>query len=250
MWHKPRVMTAVSDLLFLAGAAALLVAAVVWGTPRLRLFPLHEIQVTHALQEVRQSDVEQSLSDVLRGNFFTVDIEALRRAVEQLPWVRRAEVWRKWPSRIEVRIEEHRAAAHWGDGPEQLVNTYGELFSAALSQDQQLPRLSGPVGSSSEVLRRYEEFAQILKPTGRLPAQMALSPRLAWLLKLEDGMLVELGREQAKAPIRMRLQRFVDYYPTLSNTRQGRPMAVDMRYPNGFALRFPASAAQEVKGKK
>ena len=250
MWHKPRVMTAVSDLLFLAGAAALLVAAVVWGTPRLRLFPLHEIQVTHALQEVRQSDVEQSLSDVLRGNFFTVDIEALRRAVEQLPWVRRAEVWRKWPSRIEVRIEEHRAAAHWGDGPEQLVNTYGELFSAVLSQDQQLPRLSGPVGSSSEVLRRYEEFAQILKPTGRLPAQMALSPRLAWLLKLEDGMLVELGREQAKAPIRMRLQRFVDYYPTLSNTRQGRPMAVDMRYPNGFALRFPASAAQEVKGKK
>lgn len=250
MWHKPRVMTAVSDLLFLAGAAALLVAAVVWGTPRLRLFPLHEIQVTHALQEVRQSDVEQSLSDVLRGNFFTVDIEALRRAVEQLPWVRRAEVWRKWPSRIEVRIEEHRAAAHWGDGPEQLVNTYGELFSAALSQDQQLPRLSGPVGSSGEVLRRYEEFAQILKPTGRLPAQMALSPRLAWLLKLEDGMLVELGREQAKAPIRMRLQRFVDYYPTLSNTRQGRPMAVDMRYPNGFALRFPASAAQEVKGKK
>ncbi len=250
MWHKPRVMTAVSDLLFLAGAAALLVAAVVWGTPRLRLFPLHEVQVTHALQEVRQSDVEQSLSDVLRGNFFTVDIEALRRAVEQLPWVRRAEVWRKWPSRIEVRIEEHRAAAHWGDGSEQLVNTYGELFSAALSQDQQLPRLSGPAGSSSEVLRRYEEFAQILKPTGRLPAQMALSPRLAWLLKLEDGMLVELGREQAKAPIRMRLQRFVDYYPTLSNTRQGRPMAVDMRYPNGFALRFPASAAQEVKGKK
>jgi len=56
MWHKPRVMTAVSDLLFLAGAAALLVAAVVWGTPRLRLFPLHEIQVTHTLQEVRQSD--------------------------------------------------------------------------------------------------------------------------------------------------------------------------------------------------
>lgn len=250
MWHKPRVMTAVSDLLFLAGAAALLVAAVVWGTPRLRLFPLHEIQVTHALQEVRQSDVEQSLSDVLRGNFFTVDIEALRRAVEQLPWVRRAEVWRKWPSRIEVRIEEHRAAAHWGDGPEQLVNTYGELFSAALSQDQQLPRLSGPVGSSSEVLRRYEEFAQILKPTGRLPAQMALSPRLAWLLKLEDGMLVELGREQAKAPIRIRLQRFVDYYPTLSETRHGRPLAVDMRYPNGFALRFAASVGQERKGKK
>ena len=125
---------------------ALLVAAVVWGTPRLRLFPLHEIQVTHALQEVRQSDVEQSLSDVLRGNFFTVDIEALRRAVEQLPWVRRAEVWRKWPSRIEVRIEdgggaprtrltvlEHRVEATPRGGGAPLVVDAGQhtVLSAA-----------------------------------------------------------------------------------------------------------------------
>jgi cell division septal protein FtsQ len=50
-----------------------------------------------------------------------------------------------------------------------------------------------------------------------------LSPRLAWALELEDGMLVELGREQDKAPIPMRLQRYVDYYPTLSDTRHGRP---------------------------
>ncbi len=29
MWHKPRLMTAVSDLLLLAGGVALLVAAVI-----------------------------------------------------------------------------------------------------------------------------------------------------------------------------------------------------------------------------
>jgi hypothetical protein len=34
-------------------------------------------------------------------------------------------------------------------------------------------------------------------------------------------MLVELGREQAKAPIRMRLQRFVDYYPTCRTPAMG-----------------------------
>ena len=250
MWHKPHLMTAVADLLFLAAGAALLVAAIVWGSPRWRLFPLSEVLVTHELQEIQYSQVEQSLSELLHGNFFTVNPEALRLALEQLPWVRRAEVWRKWPSRIEVRIEEQKAAAHWGDGQGDLVNTYGEVFSAALSGEQQLPRLSGPAGSSNEVLRRYNEFAELLQPLGRLPAQVALSPRLAWLLKLEDGMLVELGREQAKAPIRVRLQRFVDYYPTLSDSRHVRPMAVDMRYPNGFALRFPASAVQEVKGKK
>lgn len=250
MWHKPQQLTAISDLLFLAGTAALLVAAVVWGAPRLRLFPLAEVQITHELRAVQRSELEESLAEPLRGNFLTVDIEALRRSLEQLPWVRRAEVWRKWPSRIAIRIEEHQAAAHWGDGDGQLVNTYGEIFSAVVSREQPLPRLTGPTGSSGELLRRYEEFAQLLKPGGRRPAQVLLSPRLAWLLKLEDGMLIELGREQAKAPIRMRLQRFVDYYPNLSETRHGRPIAVDMRYPNGFALRFVASAGQEVKGKK
>ena len=57
MWHKPHLMTAVSDLLFLAGAAALVVAAVVWGTPRLRLFPLAEVRVTHELREVQRSEL-------------------------------------------------------------------------------------------------------------------------------------------------------------------------------------------------
>lgn len=250
MWHKPRLMTAVADLLLLAGGVALLVAAVIWGAPRLRLFPLNEVLVTHELREVRHSDVQQVLSTLLDGNFFTVSPEAVRLSLEQLPWVRRAEVWRKWPARIEVRIEEQQAAAHWGDGQGELVNTFGEVFSAPLTREQPLPWLSGPTGSAGEVLRRYAEFAQLLKPVGVLPAHVALSPRLAWLLKMENGMLVELGREQAKAPIRVRLQRFVDYYPSLSETRHGRPIAVDMRYPNGFALRFPASAVQEVKGKK
>ncbi|MBL8394224.1 MAG: cell division protein FtsQ/DivIB [Candidatus Accumulibacter sp.] len=250
MWHKPHLLTAISDLLFLAGAAALLAAAVVWGTPRMRLFPLNEVQITSELRSVQRGELEDALTELLRGNFFTVDLEALRRALEELPWVRRAELWRKWPSRIEVRIEEQQAAAHWGDGQGELVNTFGEVFAATLTREQRLPRLSGPAGSSREVLRRYGEFAELLKPVGLPPAQVALSPRLAWLLKLEDGMLVELGREQLKAPIRMRLQRFVDYYPTVSDARHVRPLAVDMRYPNGFALRFPASAVQEVKGKK
>jgi cell division protein FtsQ len=250
MWHKPHLLTAVSDLLFLAGSAALLVAAVVWGAPRLSLFPLHEVQVTHELRDVRRNELEQSLAERLHGNFFTADLEALRQAIEDLPWVRRAEIWRKWPSRLEVRIEEQQAAAHWGDGQVELVNTFGEVFTASLTREQTLPRISGPAGSANEVLRRYEEFARIMQPVGLRPAQVALSPRLAWLLRLEDGMWIELGREQAKAPIRVRLQRFVDYYPTLSDTRHGRPLAVDMRYPNGFALRFAASAIQEVKGKK
>lgn len=153
MWHKPRLMTAVADLLLLAGGIALLVAAVIWGAPRLRLFPLNEVQVTQELREVRHSDVQEALSALLHGNFFTVSPEAVRLSLEQLPWVRRAEVWRKWPARIEVRIEEQQAAAHWGDGQGELVNTFGEVFSAPLTRAAvalaQRPDRVGRRGSAS-----------------------------------------------------------------------------------------------------
>ncbi len=251
MWHKPQLLNVVSDLLLVAGAAALLAAAAVWSM-RLPFFPLREVVVMHELQEVRRNEVERSLAGLLRGNFFSVNLDALRQALEKLPWVRHAEVRRQWPSRLEVRIEEHEPAARWGEGTTHLVNTFGEVFSASLSRDLHLPQLSGPSGSSAEVLRYYGDFTRILGPIGRRVDQVVLSPRLAWFLKLEDGMFVELGREQTKAPIGVRMQRFVDYYPTLSDARRQRPVAVDMRYPNGFALRYPnatSSASHEVRGR-
>jgi cell division protein FtsQ len=64
-------------------------------------------------------------------------------------------------------------------------------------------------------------------------------------LKLDNGMLVEMGREQQKSPVGVRLQRFIEAYPELVAKRAARPAVVDLRYPNGFAMRV----AGDVKGK-
>lgn len=77
-----------------------------------------------------------------------------------------------------------------------------------------------------------------------------LSARLAWQVRLDDGMLIELGREQTKAPIAMRLERFVENYSLLADGRRPLPAAVDMRYPNGFALRYASSAGHEGRGRE
>lgn len=249
MWHKPQLMTAVADLLLAAAAAALLVAAAVW-LARMPLFTLSEVVVVHELKEVKRAEVERAMSGLLRGNFFSVNLDALRLSLEKLAWVRHAEVRRQWPSRLEVSIEEHTPAARWGEASGQLLNTHGEVFAAVMSTEQPLPLLHGPAASAPDVLRRYGEFAETLKATGRVPRQLVLSPRLAWQLRLDDGMVIELGREQQKAPVGMRLARFVEFYPTVLEGRKPRPAAVDMRYPNGFALRFAAAPGNEGKGKQ
>jgi len=253
MWNKPQLMTAVSELLFVAAAAALLVAAVVWST-RLPLFPLRDVVVMQELREIRRSDVESSLAGRLRGNFFSIDLDGLRQSLEQLPWVRHADVRRQWPSRIEINIEEHVPVAFWGQATGQLVNSYGEVFTANMSRPPALPMpaLLGPSGMAPEMLGYYQQAEDLLRPIGRLPKVLNVSPRLALQVKLDDGMVIELGREQPKAPVRERLERFVAYYPSVLSAAKQRPSVVDMRYPNGFALRVnvPASApATENKGK-
>jgi cell division protein FtsQ len=250
MWNKPQLMNAVTDLLLVAAAAALLVAAVVWSA-RLPLFPLREVLVTQELREVRRSELESSLSGLLRGNFFTIKVEDLRQSLEQLPWVRRAEVRRQWPSRIEVSIEEHLPVAFWGQATGQLVNSFGEVFTASLSvpPSAPMPLLIGPPGLAPEILSHYQQAEDILKPVGRIPRALSVSPRLAVQLRLDDGMIVELGRQQPKAPVSERLLRFVEYYPSVLSAARQRPSVVDMRYPNGFALRIAAAPATVSKGK-
>lgn len=251
MWNKPQLLNALADLLFLAGAAALLAGAAVWLV-RMPALPIRQVEFADKLQHVRRIDVEQALPAALTGNFFSLNLENVRGVLEKLPWVRKVEVRRIWPARLEVRVEEHQAAARWEDGKttgrSELVNTYGEVFTATLADEEagRLPTLHGPLGTSQELLKRYADFVTAFKPVGQKPVQVLLSPRLAWQLKLDNGTVVDIGREQPKAPVGTRLQRFIEIYPAAVATRPVPPSVVDLRYPNGFAMRV---AGAEAKGK-
>lgn len=237
LWDRPALLGAISDVLLVLGSAGLAYAFVL-GAMRLPLFPLREVVVVTPLKQVTGAQLAYAARSSLAGNFFTVDLHRVRNTFEKLPWVRNAEVRRRWPGTIELEVEERRAAAYWrlaDAGETQLVDEYGAVFAAA--SDAKLPVFSGPDGSAPLLLERYREFTQAIAPLGRSLDGLALSPRLAWQLRLDDGMVIELGHDEAKAPVAARLARFVAAYgPTAE--RFGRRVAVaDLRYPNGFALR-------------
>ena len=154
-----------------------------------------------------------------------------RAAFEKLPWVRKVNVRRQWPDRLEVAVEEHRPVARWGSTA--LVSAQGEVFEAAINTT--LPVLQGPEGSAPEVMSRFQSFELALKPIGRRIVRITLSARRAWVLKLDDGMVLELGRENLES----RLAGFVAAYER-TIARLPRPSTyIDLRYTNGFAVRSP-----------
>ncbi len=240
-WDRPVLMNLVADLLIIFAVATLAWAATA-AVQHLPIFPLRQVVVVGDPVQVTRTQLEQAARAAVAGNFFTVDLDAVQTAFEKLPWVRRADVRRRWPDVVELALEEHAAVARWrrtdngGDRESRLVNKYGEVFAAA-SPDA-MPAFAGPEGSAPLLLVRYQEFEQTLAPLGRHPESMVLSRREAWQVKLDDGLVLELGRDEAKHPLGERLARFVAYYPAaVEKTRLATVGVVDMRYPNGFALR-------------
>lgn len=222
----------------LVGVAALAFAlAGIWLLVRSELFPIRELEVKTAVQRTSKEEIQAAVNDCIRGNFFAVSPAEVRVGLERLPWVRSASVRRVWPDRLEVALEEHVALARWGD--DSLVNRYGERFLG--KTDQRLPQFIGPAGTESEVARRYQRFAEIVMPLGAPLERVVLTPRFAWQLRLGSGLNIMLGRDADAAESRLR--RFVEVYDVALEKMRKKHEYVDLRYPNGFALRVP-----ELKG--
>ncbi|MEO7464109.1 MAG: cell division protein FtsQ/DivIB, partial [Nitrosospira sp.] len=181
------------------------------------------------LRHVTRDQIDGAVRSKVRGNFFTVDVDATRAAFRNLPWVRDASVRRVWPQTLEVMLEENIALAHWGSTAS--VNTHGEVFNAV--SGEKLPVFEGPADSSRDVARQYAAFNKSLLPLQQNVEQINLSPRRAWRVHLDNGIILELGREQMQT----RLERYVLAHDS-SIAKLNRQLSyVDLRYPNGFAVR-------------
>lgn len=237
-WHRPQLLNLVSEGLLLFAAVGLGWALVSWALSK-SLFPLRELALNVPPTQVTQAQLEYVARTAIQGNFFTARLEDVRAAFEKLPWVRHAEVRRRWPDVLELHLEEHEAVAYWkntgnNDGDVRLLNRQGEIFTA--SSDARMPELSGPQGTAATVLERFETYSKILRPLGLNPARLELSARGAWELRTEEDFIVMLGREQERSPIEARLSNFASAWPRLRDELGVRIVRADLRYPNGFAL--------------
>jgi cell division protein FtsQ len=214
-----------------------LAAGVAYGLMLALDRPIRVVAVEGRFQRVSPVQVEHAVTDGLHDGFMSVDLERVRRQVEQLPWVDRARVQRLWPTGLRVEVTEQVAAARWGEAG--LLNTRGELFlTNARHVPPELPRLTGPQGSEWQVAQRYLAAQGRLIEAGLRLAALELDARGAWQLELSNGINVRLGRRQVDD----RLDRFIQAaVPTIAGRAEDIAY-VDMRYSNGFAIGWKRGA--------
>ncbi|WP_428848411.1 cell division protein FtsQ/DivIB [Shewanella electrodiphila] len=176
------------------------------------------------------AEIQAALQALMERSFFSADVGEVQQALEALPWVYHASVRREWPAKLKVTLQEQHVVAHWNG--DDWLNVNGEVFAAeSHSSINTLPVLSGPEEMSSEVLTSYQQLSDLLSINGFKLASLSLSPRHAWHARLDNGILLELGREDKMS----RIQRFINVYPEI--TRNQKPIAtIDLRYDTGVAV--------------
>jgi cell division protein FtsQ len=224
------VARTVRVLLGLLGVVAV-VALVGFGVRELTSLPIERVVVTGDLQRVSRSQLQEMVSESLQGGFLGADLQFIREPLEQLPWVYRVVVKRRWPNSIEINVTEQLPIARWGE--EGYVNHLGEVFRPGVVEAMaELPLLEGPPSSQLLLMQRYMYMQEQLAPIKLQLVALTMSSRGGLRARLSNGGELVLGRGDLEG----KLERFIGVYHADLESRALQMRSVDLRYPHGLAV--------------
>jgi cell division protein FtsQ len=214
---------------------ALPIVGVLRGWFAVNRWPVTQLTVQAEFKHVTPEQLRAVVLPRLGKGFFALDLDAVQQAVAALPWVESVQARKRWPDTLLLRIYERQPFARWND--KQLISRQGLVFDAPISDDTSaLPKLSGPDARLAEVVSFYAETHKAFAGTHLEITGVALTERGSWSVTTATGAQIVIGdRDQAGR----RLRRFLDVYPQMTAGHTDAFAYADLRYTNGFAVRWP-----------
>jgi cell division protein FtsQ len=148
----------------------------------------------------------QASADILRAAalpkgapLFAVDLDAARKRIEQVGWVRSASVMRLYPDSILISIDERHLVAVWQDnGRVAVIDTGGVVApEASPARFANLPLVIGD-GANVAVADILPHILSRPRLVDRLDALVRVEQR-RWDLRLKDGSIVQLPERDPTA---------------------------------------------------
>lgn len=207
--------------------------------------PVNSIVITGEMPYTQREEVVAALSDIDLGNFFQVNVNDIQAQVSALPWVYSVAVRKQWPNEVKIYVVDQTPIALWNG--DFILNQFGKAFQAQRTAlKQSLPEFFGPEGSELLALENFNNLNGLLEYRNLSIDELILSERFSWQLTLNNGIRLNLGREERVK----RVQRFMDVYPLIktylaeqengkNNEKKQIKQAVDyidLRYDTGLAV--------------
>jgi cell division protein FtsQ len=213
----------------------LLVVAMMSGLIQSDRWRITQLEVTADYDRITSEQLRLMVAKTPERSFFRLDAEQVKRNIESMPWVRYAHVVKQWPDTLKITIKEHQAVAIWNGA--ELLNQSGEVFKVdAVDHLKALPRIYGLKEDSKVTLEMFNRYNKLLQPVGYEINEAHVDMRGDWRLILRNGLEVLLGTEKHEA----RVLRLSETWDQLLSTSERLPERVDLRYSNGYVVRWRA----------
>ncbi|MBT4908274.1 MAG: FtsQ-type POTRA domain-containing protein [Rhodospirillaceae bacterium] len=181
--------------------------------------------------------------DIERGSpIFAMDMNAARDRIESLGWVRSAEIARRLPDIVFVRVVERQPLAIWQhDGQAALVDRFGKTIQrSGLDAFAHLPLIvgDGAPDHAAQLIDLLQTYPAVAKA---IEAAVRVSER-RWNLRLRNGIDVRLPEQNISAAL-TRLDDFQREHALLDRD----VVAVDLRVPDRLIVRVGRDSAPRPK---
>ena len=196
------------------------------------LFPLKRVVIREPLH---YGEVSEIIRNHQQRDLMHMDIAVLAEEMQQLDWIAKASVYKRWPDTVEMDLVERVPVVRWGE--KAFLDADGAVFTIPDNDKlRHLFTVHGPDGYEKQVLGYYQLIAPWLSKQRIAIQELYLDQRLVWHARLENGLDVILGRDQ----LNERLKKLI-----VVNDKVIEPYAryidgIDLRYHDGFSVRWKA----------
>lgn len=221
---------------------AIILSAMIYGLLWLRhskRFSINLIQIHAQYLYITPQQIKRAMLPYLsNSNFFSLPIDSIERALANLPAIANVRLKRQWPHTLIVHIKERQPIAVWNGN--KLLDQSGAIFSAPkMPSWALLPHFTGQKDQAKNMITHYQQMRTALSQDNLVIKACTLSAIGDWQLQLIPGNFwVYLGNRFLK----QRLTRLIgSYQPLLASNPNHKIAYIDLRYPQGMAVRWISS---------
>ncbi len=196
-------------------------------------FPINKITIKESklINSDKSKIFDVSKNYLKKKSFFTMDINYLRKKVENIDWVKNVTIRRSYPDEVKIFVEEHIPTAIWNN--DYYLDEFGNIFSAnKINSD--LPLIVSKSNRNNIIFKYFTLFSKSISDNKIDEKIIKIKENEIRSLSvyLLSGIKVEFGSSN----IIERINIFFNAYKTLNSSDLKKIRYIDMRYSNGFSI--------------
>ena len=189
-----------------------------------------EIVMIGELNHVNNKKISNTLNKLIGEKLYQVSLIAIKKELEEDPWLDTAQVIIRKPDVLVVRLAEFSPVYLWNN--KSYIDKNGNKMIPQSYPIKKILKLSSNLSSSNEMYNLYQEIQDILS---KINLDVLAIHRDLELVKIKTD---KYNFTVNHAVIERKLTEFTDIYDQfLSNLKNNvAPKNIDLRYPTGFAV--------------